>query len=183
MAEGTILIRDSRSEQAKDFNERLREAWSQEPIGQATLSVVEGVPVVSMIGALEAATAEDVENQLADAEGDAIQSMTPVGFAVCQVNVANPGKTEDRLDALCEQAGSSLVDIQIVTGDTFTWIEHPTTGDQLYVPAKVTYAMVVWEIEFVDEDEESEEPADEESEEEAEEAEEVEEPEEGDDDD
>lgn len=144
MTEAVFVIRN-RGESIPAFNERLSEACWSLPASAASLSVVDGTPIVTLQGGVEQATEEDVWDGIADAVGDPIHGPV-IDCIVSGISFADPkkaAKAEDRLKTLIDMAQGPIEDVVIVTGEHYDWVTGPN-GESVYLPVKKTYAMVTW---------------------------------------
>jgi len=160
MAEVEVLIKD-KDEKAKAFNKRLYEQCVELLPCGADLSVVSGIPVVTLQIECEEADAEDVKAGDAEKIGDPILAGAAVCCAVCLVdadNAASAEKTLDRFDKLFDIAGAGVEDLIIKSGLKGSWVETPNAGAAVWVLKEVSYALLVWETdpEEIDDEDKSE---------------------------
>lgn len=158
MADTLVLICDP-TKKLKAFNIRMREECEETDWTSAQLHVVDGQPMVILSSEVDIATEEDVAVGITDKVGEEIPAGPPIRCAVSRVSAErghNCERTEEICEKICDAAGDGMIEEQVavVQGDTFKWIEHPATGEQVYVPVKSTYVLFVWarDVDEVDED-------------------------------
>jgi len=157
------LIR-SPDEKVVDFNRsRLAEACQEADVTAINLEVVDGQPVVTLLCQPQAATQEEVEAGLAEAEGDPMIGGPRLCCAVCPVhadNAATAEQSELMLKRLHDHGAGSILAVEIKTGTTYKFRE--VDGQRLYVPVTSSWALQVWELEDEVEDDEGEADGDDE---------------------
>jgi len=155
MADATTLI-SYPGEAMRDFNARIAEAC-QTYVTDIELHVLDGQPAVTLLAEAVDAEQEDVDAGRAEKVGDALFDGPPLCAAVAVVRAASKkaaAKSESELDKLYNLAAGEIVSIDILSADSYEWIEQDDKGKDippLYAPTKAHIAIVVWEV-AVDED-------------------------------
>lgn len=148
MADTLVLVCDP-TKKLKAFNTRMREECEETDWTSARLHVVDGQPVVVLSSEVEISTEDDVKDGIVDEVGEEIPAGPSILCAVSRMSADrghNCERTEEICEKICDAAGDGMIEeqVSVVQGDTFKWVEHPTTGEQVYVPVKSTYVLFVW---------------------------------------
>lgn len=155
MARMHILIKDPDERESK-FNARLKEACTDPdyPVTDATLGLVDGQPMVCLESEVKISDVEDVKEGLAEEEGlFLVDADEQICVKVCKLfatEVDESMKSENRLNKAMEEAGEYALELEVKSNEYFSWVTDPNSKQEVYLPGKATWAMVIFSLEALE---------------------------------
>ncbi len=148
MADAVTMVKLP-SESPSAFNKRLREACNMQAVTDASLSVVDGQPVVTLFSEMVAIEQKDIdEAQEAGDElpklGEMVPEEDPIIAQVSKLSCVNDeeaAKSQAFMEKLYDRAQGNVVNLLYAVGSIFGFLKGPD-GKDIYCEQAVNYALV-----------------------------------------
>ncbi len=138
------------SEKVGDFNKRLKETCTMQPVTDASIVIVHGQPVITLFSEMVEADQEDVDAAAEDGEelklGELIPSEDPLIVQVCSLDCSSDesaGKTQQYAERLFQRADGAVSKTLHATGRIFGFVEA-TDKKQHYCEQEISYMLVAY---------------------------------------